>query len=46
MDPEPEVPTLLYIGRGDRVTKRAIGLTGWIPGLLHDMHNILILTIV
>ena len=27
MDPEPEVPTLLYIGRRGRVTERAIGLT-------------------
>jgi hypothetical protein len=25
-DPEPEVPTLLYIGRGGRITERAIGL--------------------
>jgi hypothetical protein len=27
MDPEPEVPTLLYIGRRGKVTERAIGLT-------------------
>ena len=27
LDPKPEVPTLLYIGRRGRVTKRAIGLT-------------------
>jgi hypothetical protein len=27
MDPEPEVPTLLYIGRRGRVTERAITLT-------------------
>ena len=27
LDPMPEVPTLLYIGRGGRVTDRAIGLT-------------------
>ena len=27
VDPEPEVPTLLYIGRRGRVTDRAIGLT-------------------
>ena len=27
LDPEPEVPTLLYIGRRGRVIKRAIGLT-------------------
>jgi hypothetical protein len=27
LNPLPEVPTLLYIGRRGRVTKRAIGLT-------------------
>ena len=27
IDPEPEVPTLLYIGRRHRVTMRVIGLT-------------------
>ena len=27
LDPVPEVPTLLYIGRRGRVTKRAIRLT-------------------
>ena len=27
LDPEPEVPTLLYIGRRGRVTERAIVLT-------------------
>jgi hypothetical protein len=27
LDPEPEVPTLLYIGRRGRVIERAIGLT-------------------
>jgi hypothetical protein len=27
MDPEPEVPTLLYIGRRGRVTERVIRLT-------------------
>ena len=27
LDPEPEVPALLYIGRRGRVTERAIGLT-------------------
>jgi hypothetical protein len=27
MDPRPEVPTLLYIGRRGRVTKRTIRLT-------------------
>ena len=34
MDPEPEVPTFLYIGRRGRVTERAIGLTDCIPSLL------------
>jgi hypothetical protein len=46
MDPEPEVPTLLYIGRQGRVTMRAIRLTNWIPSLLRGMHNRLILAIV
>ena len=27
LDPEPKVPTLLYIGRRGRVIERAIGLT-------------------
>jgi hypothetical protein len=45
MDPEPEVPTLL-IGRGGRVTLRAIGLTDWFPSLLHDMRNRMNLAIV
>jgi hypothetical protein len=27
LDPKPEVPTLLYIGKRCRVTERAIGLT-------------------
>ena len=27
LDPEPEVSTLLYIGRRGRITERAIGLT-------------------
>jgi hypothetical protein len=27
LDPEPEVPTLLYIGRRGRVTEKAIRLT-------------------
>ena len=27
LDPVPKVPTLLYIGRRGRVTRRAIGLT-------------------
>ena len=29
MDPGPEVPTLLYIGRRGRVRERAIGLTDY-----------------
>ena len=46
MAPEPEVPTLLYIGRRGRVTERAIGLRDWVPSLLHDMRNRLILAII
>ena len=46
LDPEPEVPTLLYIGRRGRVTERAIGLIDCVPSLLHDTRNILILVIV
>jgi hypothetical protein len=46
LDPMPEVPTPLYIGRGGRVTERVIGLTDCVPSLLHDMHNRLILDIV
>ena len=46
IDPEPEVPTLPYIGRRGRVTERAIGLRDWVPSLLHDMRNRLILAIV
>jgi hypothetical protein len=42
LDPEPEVPTLLYIGRRGRVTERAIGLTDC--SLV--CYNRLILTIV
>jgi hypothetical protein len=34
LDLEPEVPSLLYIGRRGRVTGRAIGLTYWVPSLL------------
>ena len=37
LDPEPEVPTLLYIGRRGRVTERAIGLTDCIPNLLQQI---------
>ena len=46
MDPEPEVPTLLYIGGGGRVTERVIGLRDWFPSLLHDMRNRMILAII
>jgi hypothetical protein len=46
LDPEPEVPTLLYIGSRGRVTERAISLTGCVPSLLHDTRNRLILVIV
>jgi hypothetical protein len=46
MDPEPEVPTLLYIGRRGRVTKRVIGVTYYVPSLLHDKHIRLILAII
>ena len=37
MDPEPEVPTLLYIGRRGRVTERAIGLIDCVPSLLQQI---------
>ena len=37
MDLVSEVPTLLYIGRKDRVTKRAIGLTDCVPSLLQQI---------
>jgi hypothetical protein len=46
LDPVPEVPTLLYIGRRGRVTDRVIGLTDCVPSLLHDIRNRLILTII
>ena len=46
LDHDPEVPTLLYIGRRGRVTERLIGLTYCVPSLLHDTHNRLILAIV
>jgi hypothetical protein len=42
LDPEHEVPTLLYIGRRDRVTERVIGLTDYFL----VCYNILILAIV
>ena len=34
LDLVPEVPTLLYIGRRDRVIKRVIGLIDCVPSLL------------
>ena len=37
MDPMPEVPTLLYIGRRGRVTERAIGLIDCVPSLLQQI---------
>ena len=46
VNPEPKVPTLLYIGRRGRVTERVIRLTDYVPSLLHDMRNRLILAIV
>ena len=46
IDPEPKVPTLLYIGRRGWVTERAIRLTDCVPSLLHDTCNRLILAIV
>ena len=46
LDPTPEVPPLLYIGRRGRDTERAIELADCVPSLLHDMRNRLILAIV
>ena len=37
VDPEPEVSTLLYIGRRGRITNRAIGLTDCILSLLQQI---------
>jgi hypothetical protein len=45
LDPVPEVPTLLYIGRRGWVIERVIGLTNYVPSLLHDMRNRLTLAI-
>ena len=39
MAPEPEVPTLLYIGRRGRVTERVIGLTDCVPSLLQQIDH-------
>ena len=38
MDPVPEVPTLLYIGRRGRVTERLIGITDCVPSLLQQIN--------
>jgi hypothetical protein len=46
LDPDLEVPALLYIDRGGKVTTRAIEPTYWIPSLLHGMRNRLNLAIV
>jgi hypothetical protein len=40
LDPKPEVPTLLYIGRRGRVTERAIRLTDCVPSLLQQIDPI------
>ena len=37
LDPEPEVPTLLYIGKRGRVTERTIRLTDCVPSLLQQI---------
>jgi hypothetical protein len=37
LDLEPEVPTLLYIGKRGRVIERAIGLTDYVPSLLQQI---------
>jgi hypothetical protein len=37
LDPEPEVSTLLYIGRRGRITERTIGLTDCVFGLLQQI---------
>jgi hypothetical protein len=39
MNAEPEVPTLLYIGRRGRVTERAIGQTDYIPSLSQQIDS-------
>ena len=39
VDPEPEVPTLLYIGRRGRVTGRTIRLTDCVPSLLQQIDS-------
>jgi len=37
LDPEPEVSTLLYIGRRGRVTERVIERTDYVPSLLQQI---------
>jgi hypothetical protein len=37
LNPEPEVPTLLYIGRKGRITERTIGLIDCVLGLLQEI---------
>ena len=37
MDLEPEVPTLLYIGRRGRLIERGIRLTDCVPSLLEQI---------
>jgi hypothetical protein len=37
LDPEPEVPTLLYLGRRGRVTEREIELTDCFSSLLQQI---------
>ena len=37
LDPEPEVPSILYIGRRGRITERAIELTDCVPSLLQQI---------
>ena len=46
LGPMPKVHALLYIGRRCRVIKMAIGQTDYVPSLLHDMRNRLILAII
>jgi hypothetical protein len=37
LDPEPEVLTLLYVGRRGRITERVIGLKDCVPSLLQQI---------
>ena len=45
LDPEPEVPTLLYIGRRGRITERTIGLTDCVPRFFYNRLIIAIIQI-